>query len=217
MRAWREGLRLAVGTLSRLPLPPPSRVDQPVARVAMLLAPVAVLPLVAVWAAAHLLVEHTSAPALLVGVGLVGVTVLYSRGLHLDGLANMADGLSASHDRERALAVMKTGDVGPRGAVALAVVVLAQAVALGSLLTTWPGTALAVVALVLSRHALAWGCSRSVPTARSEGLGAAVDGSVGPTSLLLPSSSRSPSARASPPEVVGMPGRSSLSPASCAR
>ena len=78
---------------------------------------------------------------------------------------------------------MKTGDVGPSGAVALTVVVLAQAVALGTLLTTWPGTALAVVALVVSRHALAWGCARIVPTARSDGIGAAVGGSVGPTSL----------------------------------
>lgn len=179
----RDGLRLAVGTLSRLPTAPPGRVDRSVARVAMLLAPVAVVPPALLWAAAHLAVVHTSTPGTLVGVLLVAATALWSRGLHLDGLADTCDGLSASYDRDRALAVMKTGDVGPSGAVALGVVLLAQSVALGDLLSTWGGTTLALVALLASRHALAWGCARAVPAARPGGLGAAVGGSVGPAAL----------------------------------
>lgn len=177
-----DALRLAFGTLTALPTPPPGRVDPGVARLAMLVAPVAVLPLALVWTLGHLVVRISSVPPLLVGVILVGCTALYSRGLHLDGLADTADGLSAGYDRERALAVMKTGDVGPSGAGAIVLAVLVQSVAVGALLTSGAGTALAVIALVASRHVLAWGCSSRVPTARATGLGATVGGTV-PTGL----------------------------------
>ena len=177
-----NALRLAFGTLTALPTPPPGRVDPGVARLAMALAPLAVLPLALVWTLGHLVVRISSVPPLLVGVILVACTALYSRGLHLDGLADTADGLSAGYDRERALAVMKTGDVGPSGAGAIVLTVLVQSVALGALLTSGAGTALAVIALVASRHVLAWGCSSRVPTARATGLGATVGGTV-PTGL----------------------------------
>jgi adenosylcobinamide-GDP ribazoletransferase len=181
----RDALRLAVGTLTALPTRPPVDVDNRVARAAMLIAPVTVLPLAVVWFLGHAAMRLSSIPPLLVGVLVVATTALYSRGLHLDGLADTADGLAASHDRDRALAVMKTGDVGPNGAAALVLALLVQAVALGSLLTSAAGTALAVVTLLASRHCLAWGCWSRVPTARPTGLGASV-GSTVPTAALLP-------------------------------
>jgi len=163
----RDALRLAVGTLTLLPTRPPADVDKPVARAAMLIAPVTVLPLAVVWGLGHVATRISSGSALLVGVLVIAATALYSRGLHLDGLADTVDGLSASHDPQRALAVMKTGDVGPGGAASLVLVLVVQAVALGSLLTSAAGSALAVIALLTSRH-----------------LGATVGGSV-PTSALL--------------------------------
>lgn len=144
----------------------------------MVFAPLAAAPLAGVWLLGHLATRASSAPALLVGVLVVAVTVLYTGGLHLDGLADTADGLSASRDRDRALAVMKTGDVGPSGAAALVLTLLVQGSALAALLPTAAGTALAVVALLGSRLTLAWGCWARVPVARPEGLGAAVGGSV---------------------------------------
>lgn len=174
----RDALRLAIGTLTALPVQPPKGIDRDVARRAMLLAPVAALPLALVWLFGHVALRLTSVPMLVIGVLVVASTALYSRGLHIDGLADTADGLSASHDRERALAVMKTGDVGPSGAAALLLVLLVQAVALGSLLTSTAGTLLAVLALLGSRHALAWGCWSRVPVARPTGLGAGVGGVV---------------------------------------
>jgi len=180
----RDALRLAVGTLTVLPARPPEAIDDAVARGAMVMAPLAVLPLALVWGLGHAAAQINTVPGLLAGVVLVAATALYSRGLHLDGLADTADGLSVSHDRERALAVMKTGDVGPGGAVALMLVVLIQAVALGSLLPSAAGTVLAVVALLTSRHCLAWGCWSRVPAARATGLGATVGGTV-PTRVLV--------------------------------
>lgn len=174
----RDALRLAFGTLTVLPTRPPADVDDAVARGAMVMAPLAVLPLAVVWAVGHVATLIVSVPVLLVAAVVIAATALYSRGLHLDGLADTADGLSASHDRERVLAVMKRGDVGPSGAAALVLVLVIQAVALGSLLASTAGTALAVIALVASRHCLAWGCWSRVPTARPTGLGATVGGTV---------------------------------------
>ncbi|MDQ6715236.1 MAG: adenosylcobinamide-GDP ribazoletransferase [Actinomycetota bacterium] len=171
-------LRLAFGTLTAIPVRPPGRVDPVTARRAMLLAPLTVLPLVPVWALAHLVTRHDAGLALLASLVVIAATALYSRGLHLDGLADTADGLAASHDRDRALAVMRTGDVGPNGAATLVLTLLIQAVALGSLLGSAAGTTLAVVALVASRHTLALGCWSRVPAARATGLGATMAGTV---------------------------------------
>ncbi len=180
----RAGLRLAFGTLTAIRTAPPPAIDRDCARRAMLLAPVTALPVAAIWSIGAALVAVTSMPPALLAAVLVAVTALYSRGLHLDGLADTADGLSSGYDRERALAVMKTGDVGPSGAVAIVLTLLVQTLALGALLRTPAGAALALVALVTSRHVLAVACWSRVPAARSTGLGATVAGSV-PTRMLI--------------------------------
>src|SRR5205085_6995031 len=107
---------------------------------------------------------------------------LASRGLHLDGLADTADGLASSYDRERALAVMRRGDVGPAGAATLGLVLLVQVAALADLVSPggWSAAVVPAVAVVLSRCVLALVCARGVPAARPEGLGATVASSVRP-------------------------------------
>src|SRR5690349_20712756 len=112
----RNALRLAIGTLTALPIAPPSVVDARTARIAVLLAPLAVAPLgLAVGAVLWLAGRFDVAPAA-AGLLAVGVLVLGTRAFHIDGLADTADGLTASYDRERSLAVMKSGSVGPAGA-----------------------------------------------------------------------------------------------------
>ncbi|HOF64784.1 MAG TPA: adenosylcobinamide-GDP ribazoletransferase, partial [Dermatophilaceae bacterium] len=158
-----DAWRLAVGTLTAWPTRPPSQITPRVARGAMLLAPLAIVPVALVAAVGHVVLRETTAPPLLVGALVVAALALETRGLHLDGLADTCDGLAASYDRTRALEVMRTGDVGPAGAAAIVLVLVIQAAALGDLLTSEPGALVAGLAVVTSRHTLAWACRRGMP------------------------------------------------------
>ncbi len=173
-----NGLRLSIGTLTVLRVPPPTVVDRAVAGRAMQLAPVAALVPAAAAAVVVLAGWWAGTPPLVTGALAVGALALASRGLHLDGLADTADGLASGYDRERALAVMRSGDVGPAGAATLLVVVVTQAAAVGALAAGWRGALVVAAAVVASRGALAVCCVPGVPSARPHGLGATVAGSV---------------------------------------
>ncbi|WP_040750864.1 adenosylcobinamide-GDP ribazoletransferase, partial [Phycicoccus elongatus] len=84
--AW-GGLRLAVGTLTMIPvghIPPPTR---RVGAWSMALAPVAALPLGVLVAATCLLGRWLALPALVTASLSIGALALATRALHLDGLA----------------------------------------------------------------------------------------------------------------------------------
>ncbi|MPY84601.1 MAG: adenosylcobinamide-GDP ribazoletransferase [Actinophytocola sp.] len=173
----RDALRLAVGTLTAFPVPPPRQVDGDVARRAMLLAPVAALPLAMLAGAVVLSGDAVELPPLLTATGAMGAMALATRGMHLDGLADTADGLGASYDRERALDVMRRGDVGPMGVATVVLVLLAQVAALAGAVAAGHGVFAAVAGVLAGRLVLGVCCLRKVPAARPEGLGAAVAGS----------------------------------------
>ncbi|HET7196423.1 MAG TPA: adenosylcobinamide-GDP ribazoletransferase [Nocardioides sp.] len=175
-----DGARLALGTLTVLPVRPPGRVDRSVGGLAMTLAPLAALPVAAacgltVWLAGQAL------PPLLTAAIALAVLALGSGGLHWDGLADTADGLAVPGDRERRLVVMRTGDVGPVGAATLVLVLLAQASALADVVARLDASGAAVtagLAVVISRTAVTVACTHGIPGARADGLGSAVAGSV---------------------------------------
>ena len=62
----------------------------------------------------------------------VALLALITGALHLDGLADTADGLLGPHDRTRVLEIMKDSRVGAMGVVAVALVLIVKTVALGA-------------------------------------------------------------------------------------
>ncbi len=176
----RDGLRFAFGTLSVLPVRV-ERWDRASGGRAMVAAPVVGVVLGAVAAAAGALVAWR-AGGLLGAVAAVGVLAVLTRGLHLDGLADVADGLGSGKPAEDALRIMKQSDIGPFGVLTLVLVLLGQVAALAGEFDRSPlrGALAVLTAAVAARCALAWGCLRTVPAARPGGLGAMVASTVAP-------------------------------------
>ncbi|MFI9820687.1 adenosylcobinamide-GDP ribazoletransferase [Streptomyces sp. NPDC052013] len=174
-----DGLRFAFGTLTVLPVRV-TRWDRPAARAGMLCAPLAGLVVGAVSAAAGLLLLLLGSGPLLAAVATVAVPAILTRALHLDGLADTADGLGSGKPAEDALRIMKQSDIGPFGVVTLVLVLLAQVAALTTAYDDSParGALTAVVAATAARLALTLAARTGVPAARPEGLGAAVAGAV---------------------------------------
>ncbi|GAA3209430.1 adenosylcobinamide-GDP ribazoletransferase [Nonomuraea helvata] len=172
-----EGLKLAVGTLSVFPVRV-ERVDREVAGHAMALAPAVGLVLGLI---AGLPLLLPGPPPLLGAALAVGLLAVLTRGLHLDGLADLADGLGSGKPAAEALDIMKKSDIGPFGVMTLVLTLLIQVVAAAE-----AGFAAFVTACVAGRLALTWACRAGVPAARSDGLGAMVAGTVRrPTAWLV--------------------------------
>jgi adenosylcobinamide-GDP ribazoletransferase len=116
--------------------------------------------------------------SLLSAVLAIGTLAALTGGLHLDGLADLADGLGSRRPAGDALAIMKKSDIGPFGVVALVLILLVQVAALARAESAGRGTITVVAAVVTSRLAMTAACRRGVPAARGSGLGALVAGSV---------------------------------------
>jgi adenosylcobinamide-GDP ribazoletransferase len=181
-----DGLRLAVTTLTVIGLRP-GRVDRLTAGTAMSLAPLVGLGLGVTAAGVGLAFRGLGATGLLAAVAVVATLAALTRGLHLDGLADTADGLGSFADRDTALAIMRKPDIGPFGVVVLIIGLLAQVAATASILARpwWSAAAGVVAAVAGARVAVTLACRRGVPAARPDGLGALVAGTVpAPVGLL---------------------------------
>jgi adenosylcobinamide-GDP ribazoletransferase len=99
---------------------------------------------------------------------------LATGGLHLDGLADTADGLGSRRPADQALEIMRRSDAGPLGVATLVLVLLVQVCALASLPRGWAGAAGLVLAAVTSRVAVV--LATGSPPARPSGFGALVAG-----------------------------------------
>jgi adenosylcobinamide-GDP ribazoletransferase len=111
----------------------------------------------------------------------VAVLAVLTRGLHLDGLADTADGLGPLRGRERALEVMHQSDIGPFGVVTVVLTLLLQVAALTALLPhDWvaPAAAVVVARLVMARTGLP-----GTAVAQTSSLGRAVARTVSPAWL----------------------------------
>jgi adenosylcobinamide-GDP ribazoletransferase len=178
------GFRLAVTLLTAIPLPrgkadePPSR---PAAGAAMVWAPVIGLLLgCAAALVLYIFQRYWHAGPLLGAMLAIIVLAALSRCLHLDGLADFADGLGSRKPADEALAIMRRSDIGPFGVAALVLTVLLQLAALTQADALGRGVTSVIAAAITGRLALTWACRHGVPAARSEGLGALVAGTVHP-------------------------------------
>ncbi|HEX2316200.1 MAG TPA: adenosylcobinamide-GDP ribazoletransferase, partial [Thermomonospora sp.] len=175
-----DGARLAISLLTVIRVPA-GRVDRETAGHAMLLAPGVGLVVGGAGAAVLAAGDLLGLGGLLrAGLALAAMAVL-TRALHLDGLADLADGLGSGRPAEGALEVMKRSDIGPFGVVTLLLTLLVQAAALAE---SPHGAYAVVVAAVTGRLAFPWACRAGVPAARPDGLGALVAGTVRPGAAL---------------------------------
>lgn len=172
------GVALAVSMFTVLPVRA-DRVDRGVATVALALVPVVGVVLGALVGATASGLVALGAPAMVAGLLAVGLAIAATRGLHVDGLADLADGLGTHGGTERTLAVMREPGVGAFAVVWLVVVLGVQAASLAELgAQGWArGAVGAALALGLGRASFSWCARRGVPAASSSGLGVLVAGS----------------------------------------
>ena len=114
----------------------------------------------ACYAAALLLLPSSYFAHLAAAVVSTIATVLLTGALHEDGLADTADGLAAGHDRDRILEVMKDSRLGPSGALALALALMAKVFLLSCVgaVAGWAGA----MAALLGGHVVSRGLSLGI-------------------------------------------------------
>jgi adenosylcobinamide-GDP ribazoletransferase len=177
-----SGMRLSVTLLTVLPLRDPvTELRRTTVAAAMAWAPAVGLLLGVIAAAVLVVADRPLGSGSLTGAGLAVATLaLLTRGLHLDGLADLADGLGSGQPAPIALEIMRRSDIGPFGAVTLILSLLIQVAALSHAETAGPagGAAALITAVVTGRLAITWACRQGIPAARPNGLGALVAGTV---------------------------------------
>ena len=121
-------------------------------------------------------------PRRLLGAALaVGLIALLTGGLHLDGLADTADGLGSRRAPADALAIMRRSDVGPMGVAALVLVLVVQVTAVAAV----PDGAAASLVLAEVTGRVAVVVATGSPAARPGGFGALVAGRTSPLARTL--------------------------------
>jgi adenosylcobinamide-GDP ribazoletransferase len=179
-----SGLRLSVTLLTVIPLRgPAAEPRRATVAAAMTWAPAVGLLLGSVAAAVLVTADRLFGAGPLTAAGLaVAALALMTRGLHLDGLADLADGLGSGKPAAVALDLMRRSDIGPFGIVTLVLTLVIQVGALAHAEGAGGGRgpAALIAAVITGRLALTWACRRGVVAARPDGLGALVAGTVRP-------------------------------------
>jgi len=177
------GLPLALSWLTVLPVRGPADIDRAAAARAIRAAPVTGMLLGAAAAGVLWLLLTAGCAPPLAGLLCVGFLAVATRGMHIDGLSDTADGLGCYGPPERAREVMHSGGAGPFGVATLVVVLGAQAWSFGILAEAgaWPAVVLAVAA---GRIAVVLACRNGIAASPGSGFGALVAGTQAWASVL---------------------------------
>lgn len=172
IRRYADGLRLAVSTLTVLRVGTAAAIGPGVVGAAMVCAPLVGAGLGLAAGLAGLAARGWTGSNLLAGVVGIGVLSALTRALHLDGLADTADGLGSGKPAAEALDVMKRSDIGPFGVATLVLMIVFQIGCLDAAFEHGRGLIGVIAAAVAGRLAVTAACTPPVPSARPEGLGA---------------------------------------------
>lgn len=180
-----NALRLSFGTFTGIRVKAPVLVNRDLMGKALTLS---FLPALLVsggaWSAGYLAFRSTQS-SLVAAVIVVGVEIMLTAGLHIDGLLDSADGMAAfsKSGRERALEIMKVGNSGPSAfatgfiTLFLQVAALSMAIANG-LSVNW------IICGLMARLVVVLSCRVGAKPARPDGLGNPFIGSIGLLSLI---------------------------------
>lgn len=125
------------------------------------------LTLGALVAFADALLGRAGFPPLLLSIMSIGLLAAISGGLHLDGLADTADGFLSARPRERVLEIMRDSRIGTMGALALFFVLAIKCAALSELEGSIRWRALMLTPL--AGRAMQLAVLNALPYARNEG------------------------------------------------
>lgn len=169
--------RAAVSLFTIVPVGGPAEIDPAMAGRIVLWLPVIGILLGAVASGGALAVEatgHGVARRLLAAAVALAILGVLTGGLHLDGLADTADGLGSRKPTDQALDIMRKSDVGPMGVSVLLFVLLLELFALAALPQGRVGVIALTAAAVTGRVAVV--LASGLPPARREGFGALIAG-----------------------------------------
>ena len=170
-----DGLRAAFGLLTVLPVG--TGTGEPPARRARVFFPVVGLVTGMVGAVVYAAVVAAFGGHLLAAILAIGGMVVLTGAMHVDGLADSADGLFGGGTREARLAILADPRLGTFGTVSIVLVLAGEAAALSALNPAQAAVAL-VLAGVVSRSALL-ALLGTLPYVRTAGLGHAMAGPPG--------------------------------------
>lgn len=169
MAALGRAVVLAFATFSRIPMPQ-IRWEKANMRYLMctfVLVGVAVGAAQAAWLA---LSGALGLTALLQGAGYALVSVAVTGGIHLDGLADVADALSSHADPERKIQIMKDPHAGAFALIALACYLLAQAALAGEVGTLGPRGLSALALIPVASRCTSGLATLAMPSASKKGM-----------------------------------------------
>ncbi len=169
---WLRPFWIAMQLLTRLPVPDPRAADATLLGRSLLYYPLVGALLGALLAAAGWLLRDDFASLPLAGL-LLALWVALTGALHLDGLADSADGwLGGYGDRKRTLDIMSDPRSGPAGVVALVMVLLLKFAALTVIVERqlWTG----LLCIPLLARTLAPLLFLTTPCARRDGMAASI-------------------------------------------